>query len=1080
MAVDRYGTNLHEDKAALDRQLKKLRYNLRAIQERKREYVQQTDIPLQLGKDEKEISDSISTTEKAISLINSANAALEQDQLDHAEDHLQSLLNLALGLELPDVKQLHQQIQDELQARNLPDQAQNLQTLEPNESVVEPRAPDPGGGEPPGPPPPTPPQPVTPHLPKNTRYPAVQRSTVLGIGTGFLLVSIVFGAFFIVIPCVIAYRITEFITVMVVLLISGVGLTYLSIRPQRNRRFAWSLCGGASVALIGLVVTTGFWPGLSKQRCDAAVTISSPDSAMSTPAIQISSPLPDQEVPYVTHITGTVTGPITNRDLWSIVESIPEPKDYWLVPITVTESGAWETVVKVGRNLGAELGKTYSITVILADVETSQRLSQIGKDHWTPLDDGVVRNALTSTTVQVRRTNPILTFDSHASESRVVRSEVMSGRYSNLTPGAWHLYGIVQYSETELMPFGPFTPETASGTWAIPVNIPWPPNGERVSFYVLAVLADTPTDNELHGAIGGRINQSDLSGEDVLNIYDQHLAEKTFVRSERVAFASDQPANDDIFVIDSNGTGLKRLTENAMIDTDAAWSPDGKQIVFASNRSGEFQLYVMDTDGQNERQLYAAPAIQMRHPAWSPDGKWIAFVTQKGPGTIVYKISVSGEELTPLATVSGAGFYPVWSTDSTEITMLNQYPGIHDGRGNSYIVDVANKTFVECGITSPIRPPVRSQSPPGTPESILSPIWRAITTGVQWDCWSPEDIFHSVQQRSWKPLSHSAFAADNQQFVYAQVQNQISKLVIGSVQSGKGESLQVDLTAASSPAWNPTPGNERIAFTGRSNGDMEIFVMWNDGTGVRQLTDNSAGDIYPRVAPDGHRIVFASNRNGSYDLFVQSIDSPTDVRNLTENTPNSNELQPTWAPDGHQIAFISNRSGNYDLFAVNENGTGERQLTDGPAQDTLPAWSPSGDRLAFSSDRVVTNLTDIYVIAPTSTARPAAQPIASHAQLDSGPSWSPTGDHLAFVSARETNSDDAKGIYVMDWSTGLPISVTHSLGYEAYPLWSEDGRHLYFTSDQEAGRRAIWVYSQDTKATRKLTGDTYTATLGWP
>ena len=81
----------------------------------------------------------------------------------------------------------------------------------------------------------------------------------------------------------------------------------------------------------------------------------------------------------------------------------------------------------------------------------------------------------------------------------------------------------------------------------------------------------------------------------------------------------------DIFESNPDGSDLKRLTTTPGYDAEGSYSPDGKQIVFCSNRSGNLELYIMDADGGNVRQLTHAPGCYNGGPFFSPDGKRVIF-----------------------------------------------------------------------------------------------------------------------------------------------------------------------------------------------------------------------------------------------------------------------------------------------------------------------------------------------------------------------------------------------------------------------------------------------------------------------
>src|SRR5689334_7996310 len=88
----------------------------------------------------------------------------------------------------------------------------------------------------------------------------------------------------------------------------------------------------------------------------------------------------------------------------------------------------------------------------------------------------------------------------------------------------------------------------------------------------------------------------------------------------RIAFVSDQNGNSDIFVMDPNGQDRKQLTDNLSEDVFPTWSPDGQKIAFTSDRDGEWGIYTMNTDGTNQIKLKNNSPNLLRGSrlAWSP------------------------------------------------------------------------------------------------------------------------------------------------------------------------------------------------------------------------------------------------------------------------------------------------------------------------------------------------------------------------------------------------------------------------------------------------------------------------------
>jgi Tol biopolymer transport system component len=164
--------------------------------------------------------------------------------------------------------------------------------------------------------------------------------------------------------------------------------------------------------------------------------------------------------------------------------------------------------------------------------------------------------------------------------------------------------------------------------------------------------------------------------------------------------------------------------------------------------------------------------------------------------------------------------------------------------------------------------------------------------------------------------------------------------------------LLLTLTACSggsSPGADQSPQQPSgtIAFMrGGQHHPYDVFVMNADGSDVRNLTHSPEfEDTYPSISPDRARIAFAGDYTGSFDLNVMFADG-SGRSNITNDDIDEGSL--AWSPDGGRIAYAS--SGG-DIFVIDSDGTNRRQLTSGPAQDDFPAWNPNGSLVLFSSDR---------------------------------------------------------------------------------------------------------------------------------
>src|SRR5262249_29350246 len=125
----------------------------------------------------------------------------------------------------------------------------------------------------------------------------------------------------------------------------------------------------------------------------------------------------------------------------------------------------------------------------------------------------------------------------------------------------------------------------------------------------------------------------------------------------------------DIFEANPDGTDLKRLTDADGYDAEGSYSPDGKQIVFCSNRDGNLELYVMDADGKNVRQLTHAPKCYNGGPFFLPDGKRVIFRSdrKKKDYLQIYVINADGSGERALTDTEGVNWGPYWHKDGKHI-----------------------------------------------------------------------------------------------------------------------------------------------------------------------------------------------------------------------------------------------------------------------------------------------------------------------------------------------------------------------------------------------------------------------------
>ena len=157
----------------------------------------------------------------------------------------------------------------------------------------------------------------------------------------------------------------------------------------------------------------------------------------------------------------------------------------------------------------------------------------------------------------------------------------------------------------------------------------------------------------------------------------------------QIAFSSERDGNWEIYVMDADGENQRRLTNNRRDDRDPSWSPDGQRIAFTSSGKvvnvnvvgvhpppvvGEPpQIYVMDADGKNQQRLTNNDFAEWE-PSWSPDGKRIAFTSSGAMDTWgwhIYVVDADGKNQHILTNNDFHDWYPSWSPDGKRIAFIS-------------------------------------------------------------------------------------------------------------------------------------------------------------------------------------------------------------------------------------------------------------------------------------------------------------------------------------------------------------------------------------------------------------------------
>lgn len=145
--------------------------------------------------------------------------------------------------------------------------------------------------------------------------------------------------------------------------------------------------------------------------------------------------------------------------------------------------------------------------------------------------------------------------------------------------------------------------------------------------------------------------------------------------------------SQQIFTMNTDGTDLKQLTfTTSGYNRWAQWSPDGSRIAFASSRDGgDIEIYVMNADGSGQARLTTVPGVDY-FPTWSPDGTKIAFTSGRAGLTHIFVMNADGTNVTRLTTSGAGNVDPAYSPDGTKIA----FASFRFGSTNGYELMVMN------------------------------------------------------------------------------------------------------------------------------------------------------------------------------------------------------------------------------------------------------------------------------------------------------------------------------------------------------------------------------------------------------
>jgi Tol biopolymer transport system component len=214
-----------------------------------------------------------------------------------------------------------------------------------------------------------------------------------------------------------------------------------------------------------------------------------------------------------------------------------------------------------------------------------------------------------------------------------------------------------------------------------------------------------------------------------------------------------------------------------------------------------------------------------------------------------------------------------------------------------------------------------------------------------------------------------------------------------------------------------------------------------DRTGQTELLKlQPAAYESPRFSPDGTRIVFGMNDGKSVDLWMYDFDGTTALRKLTFGGRNR---FPTWSPDGQRVAFQSDREGDLAIYierADLESGAERLSKPEAGTAHIPEDWSPRSDALSFSVAKNSRFSLSILRLRDKSLSPFGAV----ESDIPAASAFSPDGRWIAYQIGRRSVTDIWSEVFVQPFPANGTVHQIASRG--AAPLWSDDGRELFYSA----------------------------------
>lgn len=467
----------------------------------------------------------------------------------------------------------------------------------------------------------------------------------------------------------------------------------------------------------------------------------------------------------------------------------------------------------------------------------------------------------------------------------------------------------------------------------------------------------------------------------------------------------------DIYEVSSNGGVARRLTSSPGLELFPKFSPDGRQIAFTAQYDGNFNVYVMPSEGGQPRQL----------------------TFRQDVGEVPERMGPNNEVIT-------------WTPDGNNILFLSRIETWNTWFGRLFTISVNGGMPVEFPVP---KGGLLSFSPDGK-RFAYNRIFRNFRTWKRYYGGLAQDIYiHDMKTMDekkitdWKGTDTFPMWYKNTIF-FVSDRDSSRRMNIYAYDVVSGTTRQVTFFKDFDVNW-PSLGPDAIVF---ENGGyiytlslpdekltrLEIYIPNDQTWSMPKWVEASKYINSFSISPDGERALFEARG----DIFTVPA-KEGNTMNIT-NTSGVDERNPAWSPDGKYIAYISDRTGEDEIYIREDklNGTEEKLTSGNRAYIYSLVWSPDSKKILFSDSELRLKYIDVNQKELHEVDRDSVWEITDY-------SWSPDSRFIAYARHHK-NGFTSVFIYSLDDRKVHEVTSGFTNDYD--PIFDPSGKYLIFLSDR--------------------------------